>query len=87
MNSIKTIIVAAALFVGYLGAAQAAETIKPLQGMSFHTRSTDAVAYFTADKGKCSLVLTVTDKFAYARFGGRRSWFECQGCWRRCRVL
>jgi hypothetical protein len=62
----KTIIVAAALFVGYLGAAQAAETIKPLQGMSFHTRSTDAVAYFTADKGKCSLVLTVTDKFAYA---------------------
>jgi hypothetical protein len=66
MNSIKTIIVAAALFVGYLGAAQAAETIKPMQGMSFHTRSTDAVAYFTADKGKCSLVLTVTDKFAYA---------------------
>ena len=65
MNSIKTII-AAALSLGYLGAAQAAETVKPLQGISFHTKSTDAVAYFTANKGQCRVVLTVTDASAYA---------------------
>ena len=66
MNSIKSIIIAAALFAGYFGTAQAAETIKPLQGISFHTKSTDAVAYFAANKGQCRVVLTVTNASAYA---------------------
>ena len=69
MNSIKNIIVAAALStlsLGYLTSAQATETVKPLQGVSFHTDTKDAVAYFTADKGACKVVLMVTDKVAYA---------------------
>ena len=69
MNSIKTIIAAAtlsALSVGYIGTAQAAETVKPLQGVSFHTDMKDAVVYYLADKGACKVVLTLTDKVAYA---------------------
>ena len=69
MNTIKNIIIAATLStlsVGYLGAAQAAETVKPLQGISFHTDTKDAVAYYLADKGTCKVVLMVTDKTAYA---------------------
>jgi len=69
MNSIKNIIVAtalSALSVGYIGTAQAAETVKPLQGVSFHTDTKDAVVFFTADKGTCRIVLTLTDKIAYA---------------------
>jgi hypothetical protein len=69
MNTIKNIIIAATLStlsVGYLGAARAAETVKPLQGISFHTDTKDAVAYYLADKGTCKVVLTLTDKIAYA---------------------
>jgi hypothetical protein len=69
MNSIKNIIVAATLStlsLGYLTTAQAAETVKPLQGISFHTDTKDAVAYYLADKGTCKVVLTLTDKIAYA---------------------
>ena len=72
MNSIKTIIVAAglSLSLGYVATAQAAETIKPLQGISFHTATKDATAYYLADEGACKVVVTVTDKavFAPARF-------------------
>ena len=67
MNSIKNIIVAAtlsALSLGYLTAAQA-ETVKPLQAVSFHTETKDAVAYYLADKGTCKVVLTLTDKVTY----------------------
>ena len=64
MNSIKTIIVAAALSA-LSGYAQA-ETVKPLQGISFHTETKDAVAYYLADKGACKVVLTLTDKAAFA---------------------
>ena len=64
MNSLKTIIVAAALSA-LSGYAQA-ENLKPLQGVSFHTETKDAAAYYLADKGNCKVVLTVTDKFAYA---------------------
>jgi hypothetical protein len=69
MNTIKNIIVAAtlsAVSLSYLTTAEAAETVKPLQGVSFHIGSTDAVAYFIADKGACDLVVTLTDEFAYA---------------------
>ena len=63
---IRRNIVAAALSLGYLGAAQAAETVKPLQGVSFHTASKDAIAYYLADKGTCKVVLMLTDKTFYA---------------------
>ena len=67
MNSIKTVFFAVTLSTAALSAGYAqAETVKPMQGVSFHTATKDAVAYFTADKGTCKVVLTVTDKFAYA---------------------
>ncbi len=64
MNSLKTIIVAAALSAisGYAHA----ETLKPLQGVSFHTATRDAAAYYFADKGTCKVVVTLTDKVAFA---------------------
>jgi len=64
MNTIRTIIVAAALAT-LSGYAQA-ETLKPLQGVTFHTGTKDAVAYYLADKGTCKVILTFTDKTAYA---------------------
>jgi hypothetical protein len=66
MNTIKTIIVAATLSLGSLTTAQAAETVKPLQGVSFHTEMKDAIAYYLADKGTCKVVITLTDKTAHA---------------------
>jgi len=65
MNTIRTIIVAATLST-LSGYAQAAETVKPLQGVSFHTETKDAVVYYLADKGTCKVVVTFTDKTAYA---------------------
>jgi len=68
MNSIKNIILAATLStlsLGYLTTAQAAETVKPLQGISFHTETKDAVAYYLADNGTCKVVLMLTDKTLY----------------------
>jgi len=64
MNTIRTIIVAAALAT-LSGYAQA-ETVKPLQGVSFHTEDKDAIAYYLADKGSCKVIVTLTDKAAYA---------------------
>jgi hypothetical protein len=69
VNSIKNIIVAATLStfsLGYLTSAQAAETVKPLQGVSFHTATKDATAYYLAEKGTCKVIVTITDKVAYA---------------------
>ena len=60
MNSIKTIIIAAALSA-LSGYAQA-ETLKPLQGVSFHAGSKDAVVYFLSDNGTCKFILTSADK-------------------------
>ena len=65
MNSIKTIIAGIALSTG-LSIAAHAETVKPLQGVSFHTETKDAVAYYLAEKGACKVVVTLTDKTAYA---------------------
>ena len=64
MSSLKTIIVAAALSA-LSGYAQA-ESVKPLQGVSFHTETKDAVAYYLADKGTCKVVVTLVDKTDYA---------------------
>ena len=60
MNSIKTIIVALTLSALSAGYAQA-ETLKPLQGVSFHAGSKDAVAYFLSENRTCKLVLTMAD--------------------------
>ena len=49
-----------------LTAAQAAETVKPLQGVSVHTETKDVVAYYLADKGTCKVVVMATDKTVYA---------------------
>jgi hypothetical protein len=60
MNTTKNIIVAAALSVlsfAHFGVAQASETLKPLQGISFHAGNKDAVAYFLSESGTCKLVL------------------------------
>ena len=54
------------LSAGLSVATQAAETVKPLQGIAFHTEMKDAVAYYLADNGACKVVLTLTDKTAYA---------------------
>jgi hypothetical protein len=65
----KYIIVATSFVVSvcYFGAAQAvAETVKPLHGVSFHTETKDAFAYYLADNGTCKLVLTFTDRTDYA---------------------
>ena len=63
MNTIRTIIVAATLST-LSGYAQAAETVKPLQGVSFHTETKDAVVYYLADKGTCKVVVMSIAKCA-----------------------
>jgi len=35
-----------------------------LQGVTFHTGTKDAVAYYVADHGTCKVVLTLTNKIA-----------------------
>ena len=66
MYSIKNIFAAIVLSTSLSVAAQAAETVKPLQGISFHTETKDAVAYYLADKGACKVIVTLADKTAYA---------------------
>lgn len=77
MNPTKNIIVAttlsAILSVAHLAAAQAADgaqTVKPLQGVSFHSGTKHVVGYFLSDIGGCKLVLTLADDadFAPTRF-------------------
>jgi hypothetical protein len=68
MTTIKTIIVAAAVSILSLGAAQAAEqTLKPRQGASFHSGAKHAVAYFLSEDRTCKLALTVVDDTDYAQ--------------------
>jgi len=69
MYSIKNIFAAIVLFSGLSVASLAAaqvKTLKPLQGISFHTDTKDAVAYYLADKGTCKVVVMLTDKSVYA---------------------
>ncbi len=67
MNSIAKIIVAAAAGVLAVGHAQAGEqTMKPLQGWSFHSGTKHAVAYFQAESRNCQLVVTSSDDASYA---------------------
>lgn len=63
MTPIKNILVAAILSVGLFGTAQAAEqTMKPLQGVSFHAGTKHAVAYFFDENSRCKLILTVAEE-------------------------
>jgi hypothetical protein len=66
MYAIKNIFAVIVLSAGLSVAAQAAETVKPLQGVSFHTETKDAVAYYLADNGSCKVIVTVAEKTAYA---------------------
>lgn len=62
MNTTKNIIIGAtvlALSFAHIGVAQASDTLKPLQGISFHVANKDAVAYFLSESGTCKLVLTM----------------------------
>jgi hypothetical protein len=66
MNSLKIIIVAAALAT--LSGYAHAENLKPLQGVSFHALSIDAVAYFLSENRSCKVVLTMADADQPTRF-------------------
>jgi hypothetical protein len=63
MDTIKTIIIAAALSA-LSGYAQAETLLKPLEGLSFRAGSKDAVVYFLSENGTCKFVLTSADKDA-----------------------
>ena len=67
MTTIKNILVAATLSVGLIGTAHASEqTIKPLQGVSFHAGTKHAVAYFLNGDGTCELAVTSADDTNFA---------------------
>jgi hypothetical protein len=70
MNPIKTIIVAAALSTLAIATAQAEQTMKPMQGVSFHSGTKHAVAYFLTETKACKLVVTSADdaNFEPARY-------------------
>jgi hypothetical protein len=67
MNMIAKIIVAAAASILAVGYAQAGEqTMKPLQGWSFHSGTKHAVAYFQTESSSCRLVVISADDASYA---------------------
>jgi hypothetical protein len=67
MNTIAKIFVAAAASFLAAGHAQASEqTIKPLQGWSFHAGAKHTVAYFQTESRSCQLVVTSSDDAGYA---------------------
>jgi hypothetical protein len=71
-----------ALAVGCSRTAQAAETVKPLQAISFHAGSKDAVAYFITEGRTCKLALTMADsagqptRFEAAITGGESTRYQ-----------
>ena len=72
MNASKNITLPALIAIlslAYLGSAQAgdgAQTIKPLQGVSFHIGTKHAVAYFLSDNNTCKLVVMAADDANFA---------------------
>ena len=66
MTSIKNIVLAATLSILSVSAAHADQTMKPLQGISFHAGSKHAVGYFLKDNGACQLVVMAADDANYA---------------------
>jgi hypothetical protein len=67
-HALDHIFAAIVLSTGLSVAAQAGETVKPLQGISFHAPSMDAVAYFLAEDRSCKVVLTMADNGQSTRF-------------------
>jgi hypothetical protein len=66
MTTIAKIFAAAATSLLAVGYAQANEqTMKPLQGWSFHAGTKHAVAYFQTESRGCQLVVTSSDDAAY----------------------
>jgi len=62
MTTIQNILVASVLSASLFGTAHAAEqTMKPLQGVSLHSGSKHAVAYFLSESNSCNLVVTSID--------------------------
>jgi hypothetical protein len=68
MNSVRNILAAVVLSTGLSVAAHAAETVKPLQGVSFHAPAMDAVAYFLSESRSCKVVLTMAANDQLTRF-------------------
>jgi len=68
MNSITNIFIAAAVSITLSFAAQAEDiqTMKPMQGVSFHAGTTHASGYFLKGDSACQLVVTATDEAHYA---------------------
>jgi hypothetical protein len=68
MNSITNIFIAAAVSIILSFAAQAedVQTMKPMQGVSFHAGTTHASGYFLKGNNACQLVVTAADEVAYA---------------------
>lgn len=67
MTSIKNILVATILSASLFGTAQADEqTMKPVQGVSFHAGTKHAIAYFLRDVRTCKLVVTSVDDANFA---------------------
>ena len=73
MNPTKNIVIAAAIAavmsIASFAAAQAAdgtETMKPLQGVSFHAGIKHVAGYFMKDDSTCKLVLMSADEAHYA---------------------
>lgn len=68
MNSITNIFIAAAVSIILSFAAQAedVQTMKPMQGVSFHAGTKHASGYFLKDNSACQLVLTTADEAHYA---------------------
>jgi hypothetical protein len=68
MNTISNIFIAAGISIVLSFAAQAegAQTMKPMQGVSFHGGTNHASGYFLKDNSACQLVLTAADEAHYA---------------------
>ena len=67
MNSITNIFIAAAVSILLSCAAQAedVQTMKPMQGVSFHAGTKHASGYFLKDHSACHLVVTAADEVHY----------------------
>ena len=66
MTPIKTILVAATLSTLSIATAHAGQTMKPMQGVSFHAGTKHAVGYFLNEGKTCKLVLTLADDANFA---------------------
>jgi hypothetical protein len=68
MTSITNILIAAtaSILLSFAAQAEDVQTIKPMQGVSFHAGTKHASGYFLKDNSACQLVLTTADEGHYA---------------------